>query len=91
MINSSSIDMVIDAYNDRKDSIVVAAHAGRSGHPILFSKELFKEIELIDEATFGLKSVVGRHESEIRMVETDSEDVLLDIDTPKDLKLVKRL
>jgi CTP:molybdopterin cytidylyltransferase MocA len=33
--------------------------------------------------------VVSRHESEIRMVETGSEDVLRDIDTPKDLKLIK--
>ena len=89
MINPSSIDMVVEAYNDGKNSIVVAAHTGRSGHPILFSKKLFKEIEQIDEATFGLKSVVSRHDSEIRMVETGSEDVLRDIDTPKDLKLIK--
>ena len=89
MINPSSIDMVVEAYNNGKNSIVVAAHAGRSGHPILFSKKLFKEIEQIDEATFGLKSVVSRHESEIRMVETGSEDVLRDIDTPEDLKLIK--
>ncbi len=89
MINPSSIDMVVEAYNDGKNSIVVASHTGRSGHPILFSKKMFKEIEQIDEATFGLKSVVSRHESEIRMVETGSEDVLRDIDTPKDLKLLK--
>jgi len=89
MINPSSIDMVVEAYNNRKNSIVVAAHSKRSGHPILISKNLFKEIEQIDEATFGLKSVLSRHESEIRMVETGSEDVLRDIDTPKDLKFLK--
>jgi molybdenum cofactor cytidylyltransferase len=89
MIESRSIDMVVEAYGNAKNSIVVACHGGRSGHPILFSKNLFKEIELIDEVTFGLKSVVRRHESEIRMVETGSENVLRDIDTPNDLKRLK--
>ena len=89
MINPRSIDRVMEAYNDGKNAIVVAAHNGRSGHPILLSKKLFKEIEQIDEATFGLKSVVSRHGSEIRMVETGSESVLRDIDTPEDLKFLK--
>lgn len=89
MIDPGSINSVVEAYNDAKYSIIVAAHAGRRGHPILLSKELFKEIEQIDELTFGLKSVISRHESEVRMIETDSEDVLRDIDTPRDLKLLK--
>jgi molybdenum cofactor cytidylyltransferase len=89
MIDPRSINMVIEAYNNRKNSIVVASYSGRPGHPILLSKQLFKEIELIDEATFGLKSVVTRHENEVRMVETGSENVLRDIDTPKDLKFLK--
>jgi molybdenum cofactor cytidylyltransferase len=89
MIDPHSINTVIEAYGNAKTPIVVASHAGRAGHPILLSKELFKEIELIDEATFGLKSIVNRHESEVRMVETNSENVLRDIDTPEDLKRMK--
>jgi molybdenum cofactor cytidylyltransferase len=90
LINAHSINMVVKAYKNRKSPIVVAAHSGRSGHPILLSRELFNEIERIDEATFGLKSVVNRHESEVQMVETGSENVLRDVDTPEDLKLVKQ-
>jgi molybdenum cofactor cytidylyltransferase len=89
MIDTHSINKVIEAYNKRNSPIVVASHAGRHGHPILLSKKLFNEIELIDEATFGLKSVVDRHESEVQTVETGSENVLLDIDTPQDLKHLK--
>ena len=44
---------------------------------------------MIDEATFGLKSVLNRHKSEVRMVETGSENVLRDVDTPEDLKILK--
>jgi len=88
LIDADSINMVVNAYKNRKSPIVVAAHSGRSGHPVLLSKELFNEIERIDEATFGLKSVVKRHESGAQMVETGSERVLRDVDTPEDLKLV---
>jgi molybdenum cofactor cytidylyltransferase len=89
MIDTHSINKVIEAYNKRNSPIVVASHAGRHGHPILLSKKLFNEIELINEATFGLKSVVDRHESEVQTVEIGSENVLLDIDTPQDLKHLK--
>jgi len=89
MIDTHSINKVVEAYNKRKSAIVVAAHSGRSGHPILLSKQLFNEIERIDEASFGLKSVVKKHESDVHKVETDSENVLRDVDTPKDLKFLK--
>jgi molybdenum cofactor cytidylyltransferase len=90
LIDVHSINMVVKAYKNLRSPIVVAAHSGRSGHPILLSKELFNEIERIDEATFGLKSVVNRHENEVQMVETGSENVLRDVDTPEDLKLLKQ-
>jgi molybdenum cofactor cytidylyltransferase len=89
MIEPRSINTVIEMYQKRNCPIVVASHGGKPGHPILLSKELFEEIEMIDEATLGLKSVVSRHESEVQMVETGSESVLRDIDTPEDLKLLR--
>jgi molybdenum cofactor cytidylyltransferase len=89
MIDPHSINKVIEAYNNRNDLIVVASYSGRLGHPILLSKGLFKEIEGIDEETFGLKSVVNRHKNQVRMVETGSENVLLDVDAPEDLKNLK--
>ncbi len=89
MIDTHSINKVVEAYYKTKDTIVVAAHSGRMGHPILLSKELFGEIERIDEATFGLKSVTKKHGDAIHQVETGSENVLRDVDTPKDLKLLK--
>ncbi len=86
MIDSRSINLVIDEYAHRKDPIIVAAHKGRPGHPILLDKQLFKEIELINEQTFGLKAVIKKHEGATRLVETGSPKVLRDVDTPEDLK-----
>lgn len=86
MIDAKSINIVLDAFNQYSNPIVVAAHNGKPGHPILLAKQLFSEIEEINERTFGLKAVVQRHESELRLVETGSENTLIDFDTPEDLK-----
>ena len=88
-IDPRSINMVINEYNETGSSIIVAGHNGEAGHPILFNKSLFPEIEQINEETYGLKSVVKRHESEVKFVEVHTTNVLRDIDTPDDLKQVR--
>jgi len=85
-IDSSSIDLVIDMYDRGGCRIVIAGHKGRSGHPILLDKQLFPEIQRINEETFGLKAVVKKHPREICLVETGSSNVLKDVDTVKDLE-----
>lgn len=91
LIDSHSINTVIETYNREKRPIVVAAHNGRLGHPILFGKELFGEIEQIDEASFGLKSVVKKHEQAMRLVETGSENALRDVDNPEDIERLRQV
>jgi len=87
-IDSRSIDKVIETYNVKGGMVIVAAHQGRHGHPILFDRKLFPEIEQIAEESYGLKSVVKKHESEVRLVETGTENVLRDVDTPQDLRMI---
>jgi len=89
LIDQRLINSVVEAYENRKSPIVVASHKGRHGHPILLARETFGDIEKIDEATFGLKSVVQKHEKEIQLVEVGSESTLLDIDTPEDLERIR--
>jgi molybdenum cofactor cytidylyltransferase len=85
-VEPGSIDAVVDEYLLHKGKILIAAHRGKPGHPILLERELFDEIRQIDEQTFGLKALVKRHESDVRLIETGSENVLRDVDTPEDLK-----
>ena len=85
-IKAEQIDKVIDEYNLAPSSIVVASYRSRMGHPILFDHALFDEILRITEEKAGLKEVVNRHRSEIRRVEVESREVLLDVDVPNDLR-----
>jgi CTP:molybdopterin cytidylyltransferase MocA len=61
------------------------------GHPILLAKDLFKEIKRIDEETFGLKSVVKKHETQMKLVETGSDNALWDVDKPEDLRRIRKV
>ena len=85
-IDTRSINMVAEKYFAEHYNIAVAAHQSKPGHPILFDRKLFPEIERINEATFGIKAVVRQHQTEVCMIETGSANVLKDVDTNQDLK-----
>ena len=84
-IDSRSIDKVVNSYILGGGTILVAAHNGRHGHPILIDRKLFRDIAQITEETRGLKSLIKNHENEIRLIEVGTDNVLRDVDTPEDL------
>jgi len=84
-IDATVIDKVVEEYRSKKAKIVVAAHKGRPGHPILFDRSLIPEILAIDEAGYGLKAIVTRHKADVLYVEASTPNVLLDIDRKSDL------
>ena len=85
-IETSSINLVVQSYIKENNHIISAAHNGRLGHPILLSRELFDEIMLITEKSSGLKALIMNHRNEMRLVETNTENVLTDVDSPDDLR-----
>ena len=87
MVDRNIINHVIQEYRSSNAPIVTAAFHVKRGHPILFDANLMKELKNIEEDTQGLRSVVSRHESKVRGVET-SEAALVDIDRLSDLQLL---
>lgn len=85
-VEAASINAVIEKYDQGGCVIAVAGHKGRSGHPILFDKQLFPEIARINEETFGLKAIVKKHRDQVCILETGSPNVLKDVDTAEDLE-----
>jgi molybdenum cofactor cytidylyltransferase len=63
----------------------VPVYKGRRGHPVIFSKSLFRELAAapLDQ---GAKSVVRAHAAETLEVETEDEGITFDIDTPEDYR-----
>lgn len=89
LITHKSINMVIEEYHKSRNPIVVASYMGRLGHPILFDKSLFNEILAINEEGMGLKAVVRRYKNQIKKVDINSIEVLVDVDVPEDLERMR--
>jgi len=88
LVTAEDINRVISKFKETGASIVIASYKGKPGHPILFSKRLFKEIMKISEEEQGLKAVVRKHREEIVLAETNSPGVLMDVDTEEHFKKV---
>jgi molybdenum cofactor cytidylyltransferase len=74
---------LIQRHHSAGAMITVPVHAGRRGHPIVFSGTLMSELLAISEATQGVRAVLQRHP----VLEVGFEDpiVVLDLNTPADL------
>ena len=61
--------------------IVAPTFRGRSGHPVLFHRDLFHEL-LEEELPKGARTVVDRYHGERILVDVSDPGILADIDTP---------
>jgi molybdenum cofactor cytidylyltransferase len=66
-------------------TILVPAFRGRPGHPPLFCKTLFGELMGICEESQGLKAIVRREPSRVRLLPWEDPGVLLNLNAPVDL------
>ena len=95
LLSSRLIDRLIDAYHDaarrgREAPIVVPAHRGRRGAPVLFDRSYFAELAAL-EGDAGGRRLLPRHRSRILEVEVADALELEDTDTAADLARLKGL
>ncbi len=81
-VDSLLIDRLIAAFDPAEDrSIIVPAHDGRRGNPVLWARRFFPEMqELSGDA--GARALFGPYAGLICEVEAGSDAPLTDIDTP---------
>jgi xanthine/CO dehydrogenase XdhC/CoxF family maturation factor/CTP:molybdopterin cytidylyltransferase MocA len=83
MISGLVIDQLADTYRHTDKGILIAYHKGKRGHPILFKIKYKKEIEELSVEN-SLHDFTRKFASDILEVETETPDILRDIDTPED-------
>lgn len=85
-LNPDTLKTIFNAYidNESKDPIIYPTYNGKPGHPVLFDRAYFDELELL-EGDVGAKSVIDAHPDKVITVEVDDENIFRDIDTPDDL------
>jgi len=85
-ITAPLIEKVVAAFNPAEDqAICVATAGGERGHPVLWGRQFFTELERL-EGDAGARSVMLRYPGLVCEVEAGDAAPLTDIDTPEALQ-----
>lgn len=70
------------------DHIVRPQYHGRAGHPVIFGRNFWNELSLLQDEE-GARSVIHRHPQACMHIEVDDPGVLMDADRPEDLEALR--
>jgi len=85
-VSAGLIDALIERFHAEGDNAICRpVHGGRPGNPVLWPKDLFREIMAIEGDT-GARALLGRFSERVRLVETEDAGIHFDIDTRADLE-----
>lgn len=76
------LEHILKKHEEEPDAFVVPCYRGKKGHPLFIPARYAEEI-LDHDGDGGLKAVTSRHEDRLIRLETGTEAVVLDMDTPE--------
>jgi molybdenum cofactor cytidylyltransferase len=82
-VELASVLAIVDAAQRTGAPIVVPRWETRRGHPVYFSRDIWREFMTVREG--GARAVVHAHAAEVHQVIVDSPGVVRDIDTRADM------
>ncbi len=82
-VDAGILDTLIDAWRATNAPIVAPSYRGRRGNPVLFASAVFPEL-LATSGDQGARELLQRRKADVRLVEFDDDQPLIDIDTPDD-------
>jgi molybdenum cofactor cytidylyltransferase len=85
LIAASTYAKLREAWEDDPEKIAVAGYQGRSGHPVIFPRAVFKELMDAPQRE-GARAVVRKNPSRVRRIELDDPGIVVDIDGPEDYR-----
>ena len=83
MTGPGEINRVISRFLESDRGLVMAAHNGRRGHPLIVDMKYLDEV-LSLPGEDGLRVLADRHPDDVLEADTDDPSVLRDIDTQED-------
>jgi len=84
-VTAELVDAMVEAFRTGRHRILVPVHAGRRGHPLLFSADYRSEI-LTQYDDQGLRGLLRAHASDVVELPVSTAAVLSDIDYPEDYR-----
>lgn len=70
-------------HQQERSPILAPGYQGKMGHPILFSGQLWPELEQITEETQGIRAVVQRWRDRLNLLDIPDPQVHWDLNTPE--------
>jgi molybdenum cofactor cytidylyltransferase len=80
-VSGRTVKRLIEAFERTGAPVVLPVHAGRRGHPVLFSARLIPELVAAPDDQ-GARFVVRAHAEDVVEVEVEDPGVTEDLDTP---------
>lgn len=80
LIDSETINKLIEAFFSHDKGIVIPAYKSRRGHPIIFSTKYKGEL-LELKGDVGGKQIISEHRDDIFEVAVNSQSIIIDINT----------
>jgi molybdenum cofactor cytidylyltransferase len=88
LVTAKTVRTLIAAQREHGAPIVRPVSNGRHGHPVIFGRELFAELQRADPA-HGAKPVVRAHAAAMIEVPVDDEGAFTDIDTREEYERMR--
>lgn len=85
------LESLIKAHQEGAALITCPVYRGHTGHPLIFASSLLTELMAITEEGQGLREVTHRHSQNTYRLEVDTPIVMVDVNSPEDLREAQRL
>ncbi len=82
-VTSTTIDRVIEKFDDTKKGIILPVYQNRRGHPILIDLKYREKIKNLNP-DIGLRELIHNHPEDISEIEVETSSILQDIDDVDD-------
>ena len=90
LLRTSTIESLLDTYRRTNAQIVLPVFRGIRGNPILFRRDLFQHLRRL-KGDVGAKVLIESNKYSVAEVPVNDAGVLLDVDTPDDLRRARRM
>lgn len=90
MLDSNTIDLLLDQFKDSGKDICAPVYQGKRGNPVIFSRNMYTALKSIKGDT-GARTIIRENPDRVHLVEIDNPLCFFDIDTQQDYRAIKKI
>lgn len=90
LLRAHTIESLLEVHRRSRADIVVPLYRGRRGNPVLLGRTLFGELRKL-KGDVGAKVLIESNRFTVEEVRVNDYGVLIDVDTPRDLRRARRV